>query len=72
MVIIRFKTHDDGVNGYYLLALKGAVRGLRDGLYEINDSMLKYLDAENIKYEILEKDVLSEAEKVRNTPAITL
>lgn len=72
MVIIRFKTHDDGVNGYYLLALKGTVRGLRDGLYEINDSMLKYLDAENIKYEILEKDVLSEAEKVRNTPAITL
>lgn len=72
MVVIRFKTHGDEVNGYYLLALKGTIRGLRDKLYEINDFMLKYLDAENIKYEIVEKDVLSETEKIRNTPAIAV
>lgn len=72
MVVIKFKTHNDEVNGYYLLALKGAVRSIRDGLYEINDFMLKNLDAENINYEIAEKDVLSETEKIRNTPAIVL
>lgn len=72
MMILRFKTRDDEVKGYYLLALKGTVRGLRGGLYEINDFMLKYLDAEDVKYEIVNKDALSEAEKIRNTPAITL
>ncbi|MFZ3121925.1 MAG: hypothetical protein WA104_00950 [Thermodesulfovibrionales bacterium] len=72
MVVIKFKTHNDEVKGYYLLALKGTVRGIRGGLYEINDFMLKNLDAENINYEIAEKDVLSETEKIRNTPAIVL
>jgi hypothetical protein len=72
MVVIKFKTHDDEVNGYYLLALKGTVRGLKGGFYEINDFMLKYLDTEDIKYEIVEKDILSEAEKIRNTPAVAL
>jgi hypothetical protein len=34
------------INGYYLLVLKGIVRGLRDDLLEINDFMLKALDKE--------------------------
>jgi len=72
MVVIKFKSREDEINGYYLLALKGTVRGLRDNLFEINDFMLKYLDEEGIKYEVVKKDVLSEAEKVRNTPAIAL
>jgi hypothetical protein len=72
MITIRFKSHNDEVKGYYLLALKGKVRGLREGLYEINNFMKKYLDDEKIKYEIIEKDILSEAEKIRNTPATAL
>ncbi|MBI4691052.1 MAG: hypothetical protein HY754_12435 [Nitrospirae bacterium] len=72
MIAIKFKSYDDEVKGYYLLALKGTVRGLRNGLYEINDFMLKYLDDEKISYEIVKKDILSEAEKVRNTPAIAI
>jgi hypothetical protein len=72
MMIIKFKSREDKINGYYLLALKGIVRGLRDDLFEINDFMLKYLDKEGIKYEIVKEDVLSDAEKVRNTPAIAV
>jgi hypothetical protein len=72
MTVIKFKRHEDKVNGYYLLALKGIVRGLRDELFEINDFMLKYLDEEKIQYEIVKADVLSETEKIRNTPAIAL
>jgi len=72
MVVIKFKSREDKINGYYLLSLKGIVRGLRDNLFEVNDSMLKYLDEEGIKYEIVEEDVLSETEKIRNTPAIVL
>lgn len=72
MTIIRFKTNKDKVNGYYLLSLKGSVRSLPNGLFEINDFMLKFLEEENIQYEVLEKDVLSETEKIRNTPAIAL
>lgn len=52
MMVIKFKSREDKINGYYLLALKGIVRGLRDDLFEINDFMLKYLDKEGIKYEI--------------------
>ncbi len=72
MTIIRFKTKEDKVNGYYLLSLKGSVRSLPNGLFEINDFMLKFLEDENIQFEVLEKDVLSETEKIRNTPAIAL
>ncbi|MCL5062819.1 MAG: hypothetical protein M0Z70_10140 [Nitrospiraceae bacterium] len=46
MIVIKFKSREDKINGYYLLALKGIVRGLRDDLFEINDFMLKYLDEE--------------------------
>jgi len=72
MIIIKFKSREDKIKGYYLLALKGIVRGLRDNLFEINDFMLKYLDDEGVKYEIMKEDVLSETEKIRNTPAIAL
>ncbi len=72
MTIIRFKTKEDKVNGYYLLSLKGSVRSLPNGLFEINDFMLKFLEDENIQFEVLEKDVLSETEKIRNTPATAL
>lgn len=72
MTVIKFKRYEDKVNGYYLLALKGIVRGLRDGLFEVNDFMLKYLDEEKIQYEIVKADILSETEKIRNTPAIAL
>jgi len=72
MMVIRFKSREDKINGYYHLALKGTVRGLQAGIFEVNDYMLKYLDEEGIKYEMLKEDVLSEAEKIRNTPAIAL
>ena len=72
MTVIKFKSREDEVNGYYLLALKGVVRGLRNELFEVNDFMLKHLDEEKIQYEIVKADVLSETEKIRNTPAIAL
>jgi hypothetical protein len=72
MVVIRFKSSEDEVNGYYLLAQKGVVRGLRRGFFEINDFMLKYLDEEGIKYEVVDENILNETEKIRNTPAIVL
>ena len=46
MIVIKFKSREDKINGYYLLALKGIVRRLRDDLFEINDFMLKSLDKE--------------------------
>ncbi len=46
MIVIKFKSREDKINGYYLLGLKGIVRGLRDDLFEINDFMLKSLDKE--------------------------
>jgi len=72
MVLIRFKSEHDKVDGYYLLSLKGAVRSLPHGLFELNDFMLKSLDDERIGYEIVEKDALSETEKIRNTPALAV
>ncbi len=72
MVLIKFKTRKDKINGYYLLASKGVVRGLPDELFEINDFMLKYLDDEGIKFEVVKKDTLSETEKIRNTPSVVL
>ncbi len=72
MVLIRFKSERDKVDGYYLLSLKGAVRSLPHGLFELNDFMLKFLEGERIGYEIVEKEALSETEKVRNTPALAV
>lgn len=72
MVVIKFKNRKEEIKGYYLLALNGVVRGLPGGLFEVNDNMLQYLDKEDIVYEIIKKDTLSEAEKIRNTPSIAL
>ena len=72
MVLLKFKTEEDKVNGYYLLALNGTVRSLTDGLFEVNDYMLEILRNENIKFEIINKDILNEAKKIRNTPAIVI
>ena len=72
MVTIKFKTREDKVNGYYLLSLKGSVRSLPHEVFEVNDFMLKFLEEENIQFEVIGKDTLSETEKIRNTPAIAL
>jgi len=72
MVVLKFKNRNEKIKGYYLLALNGVVRGLPDGLFEVNNNMLQYLDKEGIDYEVMKKDTLSEAEKIRNTPSIAL
>lgn len=72
MVLLKFKTKEDKVNGYYLLALKGTVRSLPDGLFEVNDYMLEILRTENIGFEVIERTVFNETEKIRNTPAIVI
>lgn len=72
MVLLRFKTEKDKVNGYYLLALKGTVRSLPEGLFEVNNYMTEILKSENIEFEIIERSMLNEAEKIRNTPAIVI
>jgi hypothetical protein len=72
MILIKFKNREDMVNGYYLLSLKGSIRSLPNDLFEVNNFMLKFLEDENIQFEVVERDVLSEIEKIRNTPAIVL
>jgi hypothetical protein len=72
MALLRFKTEKDKVNGYYLLALKGTVRSLPEGLFEVNNYMTEILKSENIEFEIIERSMLNEAEKIRNTPAIVI
>lgn len=72
MVLLNFKTEGDKVNGYYLLALKGTVRSLSDGLFEVNDYMLEFLKSENIDFEVIERTILNETEKIQNTPAIVV
>jgi len=72
MALLRFKTEKDKVNGYYLLALKGTVWSLPEGLFEVNNYMTEILKSENIEFEIIERSMLNEAEKIRNTPAIVI
>lgn len=72
MVRLRFKTEKDKVNGYYLLALKGTVRSLPKGLFEVNDYMVEVLKSENIGFELIERTIFDETEKIRNTPAIVV
>lgn len=72
MVLLKFKTEEDKVNGYYLLALKGTVRSLPDGLFEVNNYMLEILKNENIAFEVIERTVLNATKKIRNTPAIVV
>ncbi len=72
MVVLKFKNRNEKIKGYYLLVSNGVVRGLPDGLFEVNNNMLQYLDKEGIGYEVMKKDTLSEAEKIRDTPSIAL
>lgn len=72
MLLLKFKTERDKVNGYYLLALKGTVRSLPEGLFEVNNYMTEILKSENIEFEIVERNILNEVEKIRNTPAIVI
>ncbi len=72
MVLLKFKTQEDKVNGYYLLALKGTVWSLPDGLFEVNDYMVEFLKKENIRFEIMKRTVLNETEEIRNSPAIVV
>ena len=72
MVLLKFKTSGDKVNGYYLLALKGTVRSLPNDIFEVNDYMLEFLKDENIGFEVIERTAFDEAEKIRNTPAIVV
>jgi hypothetical protein len=72
MILLKFKTREDKVNGYYFLALKGTVRSLPNDIFEVNDYMLGFLKDENIGFEVIERTAFDEAEKIRNTPAIVI
>lgn len=72
MVTIKFKTEKDKADGYYLLAIKGTVRSLPDGIFEINDQMIEILNKEGIKFDIIKESDLDENKKIRNTPAIVV
>lgn len=72
MVRTEFKSDEDHADGLYCLALQGRVRCLPDGLFELQEHMLEHLDREGIKYTIVTGETLCEADKVRNTPAVTL
>lgn len=68
MVLIKFKTDKDKTDGFYILATKGVVRGLPENIFEVNDNMIKLLDLNKIKYEVIQEDLISEVDKVRDIP----
>ncbi len=72
MITFKFKSEKDKINGYYLLANKGKVRSLSGDIFEVNDDMLEVLSEERIDIDIIKKDMLDEADKIRNTPAIVV
>ncbi len=72
MMPLKFKTTEDKVNGYYLLAPKRTVRSLPNDIFEVNDYMLEFLKGENVGFEVIERTAFDEAEKIRNTPAIVI
>jgi hypothetical protein len=53
MIRIQFPTHEDRVQGNYLLATKSVVRRLRGRIFEVSQAALKLLDEHQISYEIL-------------------
>ncbi len=55
MMLLKFNTKEEKINGYYLLALKGTVRSLPNGIFEVNDYMLELLKDENIGFEVVER-----------------
>lgn len=73
MVRVRFKTKQDSVNGYYELSTRGLVRSLREGIYEINENLIKPLDEKKISYEIISNEgALNEAETIRNSLTVSI
>lgn len=68
MVLIKFKTDKDKIEGFYILATEGVVRGLPGNTFEINDNMLKLLDDKNINYTVIQEDIFNEADKIRDIP----
>ena len=72
MVRIRFRSDEDHANGLYCLALHGRVRCLPGDVFELQEHMLEHLDKEGVKYTIVTGESLCEADKIRNTPAVTL
>ncbi|GEM_PF-2107548 len=56
MVLIKFKTKQDQVNGFYELATKGRARSFRNGTFEIPARYLKILDDAGIGYEIVQPE----------------
>lgn len=69
MILIRFKTEQDRIDGLYCLAINGWVRGIKGGIFEISDNHSKILDSADIAYEIIEKEgeILDACETIRNS-----
>jgi hypothetical protein len=53
MVRLRFASEADEVNGFYILATHARVRGLPDGVYELNGPALALLDDHSIRYSLV-------------------
>jgi len=68
MVLIKFKTEKDKIEGFYILATEGVVRGLPGNIFEINDNMLTLLEDKNINYTVIQEDIFDEADKIRDIP----
>ena len=68
MVLIKFKTDKDKIEGFYILATEGVVRGLPWNIFEINDNMIELLNEKNIKYTVIQEDIINEADKIRDIP----
>ena len=68
MVRIRFASEADEVDGFYLLATHSRLRGLPNGVYELNKPALALLDENSIRYTLLptSHDAADESEAVRN------
>lgn len=72
MVRIRFASETDEVNGFYLLATHSRLRGLPQGVYELNKPALALLDENSIRYVLLPTSPDTADETIRNPLTVEL
>ncbi len=74
MVRIRFASETDEVNGFYVLATRSRLRGLRNGVYELGKPALALLDENSIRYILVSpsQDASDESQAIRNPLTVEL
>lgn len=68
MVRVKFASENDEINGFYILATQSRLRGLPDGVYEINRAAVALLDGNSVRYTQLpnSQNAADESQAIRN------